>query len=279
MSDCSLRTPYISKLEGSGFQPGQSVLIRGIVLGAGEDQSGRFDINLACGPRPESDEVPLHVSVRQDEKKFVFNTFQGGEWGKEERKSSPYKEGDNVDIRIRAHDNKFEVIVNQKELCTYDYRMPLTSITHLVINGCIDLTGVNWGGKYYAVPYQAGIDGGLRPGKKVYITGVPEKKAERFEINLHTKGDTALHFNPRFSEKAVVRNSQLGGAWGNEEREGKIPFEKDRVFDLVIANESYSFQVFVNGQQFCTFAHRTAPDNIDGLSIKGDIELQGLHVK
>ncbi len=34
-----------------------------------------------------------------------------GEWGKEERKPSPYKEGDNVDIRIRAHDNKFEVSI------------------------------------------------------------------------------------------------------------------------------------------------------------------------
>lgn len=39
-----------------------------------------------------------------------MNTFSNGEWGKEERKSNPYKKGAPFDIRIRAHDDRFQVL-------------------------------------------------------------------------------------------------------------------------------------------------------------------------
>jgi hypothetical protein len=60
---------------------------------------------------------------------------------------------------------------------------------------------------------------------------------------LRRNGDIALHFNPRFDEKHVIRNSLAANEWGNEEREGKNPFEKGVGFDLVIINEQYGFQV------------------------------------
>lgn len=41
--------------------------------------------------------------------KIVLNTFSNGEWGKEERKSNPFKRGEAFDIRIRAHDDRFQV--------------------------------------------------------------------------------------------------------------------------------------------------------------------------
>jgi hypothetical protein len=56
-----------------------------------------------------------------------------------------------------------------------------------------------------------------------------------------------FHFNPRFSDKAVVRNGQTTtGEWGNEEREGKFPFHKNTGFDLVVHNEPYSIQVHMS---------------------------------
>lgn len=41
----------------------------------------------------------------------------------------------------------------------------------------------------------------------------------------------------------MIRNSLISNEWGNEEREGKIPFEKAVGFDLEIKNEEYAFQV------------------------------------
>uniref|UniRef100_A0A915N872 Galectin domain-containing protein n=1 Tax=Meloidogyne javanica TaxID=6303 RepID=A0A915N872_MELJA len=189
---------------------------------------------------------------------IVYNTFAKGEWGKEERKSNPYKKGDDIDIRIRAHDSKFTIFADQKEIKEYEHRVPLSSVTHFSIDGDILVTHIHWGGKYYPVPYESGIVGeGFAPGKTMLIFGTPEKKGKRFHINLLRKnGDIALHFNPRFDEKAIVRNSLIANEWGNEEREGKLPLEKGIGFDLKIVNEEYAFQIFLNEERFCSYAHR-----------------------
>ncbi|KAK6038941.1 galactoside-binding lectin [Cooperia oncophora] len=94
------------------------------------------------------------------------------------------------------------------------------------------------------VPYESGIASGFPIDKTLLIFGTVEKKAKRFNINLlRRNGDIALHFNPRFDEKAVIRNALAANEWGNEEREGKMPFEKGVGFDLAIKNEAYAFQV------------------------------------
>lgn len=89
------------------------------------DESQRFTINLHEKSADFSgNNVPLHISVRFDEGKvlytesvcvnvlqIVLNSFSAGEWGKEERKSLPFKKGDSFDFRIRAHDDRFQVCV------------------------------------------------------------------------------------------------------------------------------------------------------------------------
>uniref|UniRef100_A0A915NNE0 Galectin n=1 Tax=Meloidogyne floridensis TaxID=298350 RepID=A0A915NNE0_9BILA len=217
--------PYRSKLTEQ-FEPGQTLILKG----------------------------------KTAEDSIVYNTFAKGEWGKEERKSNPYKKGDDIDIRIRAHDSKFTIFADQKEIKEYEHRVPLSSVTHFSIDGDILVTHIHWGGKYYVrrpVPYESGIVGeGFAPGKTMLIFGTPEKKGKRFHINLLRKnGDIALHFNPRFDEKAIVRNSLIANEWGNEEREGKLPLEKGIGFDLKIVNEEYAFQIFLNEERFCSYAH------------------------
>lgn len=44
--------------------------------------------------------------------------------------------------------------------------------------------------------------------------------------------DVVFHFNPRFNEQTIVRNSNLGGYWGPEEREGGFPFVQGRRFEV-----------------------------------------------
>ncbi|CAP32240.2 Protein CBR-LEC-2 [Caenorhabditis briggsae] len=268
--------PYRSKLT-EPFEPGQTLIVKGKT---GED-SIRFTVNLHTATADFSgNDVPLHISVRFDEGKLVFNTFAKGEWGKEERKSNPYKKGDDIDIRIRAHDSKFQIFVDQKEVKEYEHRVPLSSITHFTIDGDVLVNYIHWGGKYYPVPYESGLAAeGLAPGKTLTVFGIPEKKAKRFHINLLKKnGDIALHFNARFDEKHVVRNSLINSAWGNEEREGKMPFEKAVGFDLEILNEPYAFAITVNGERFASYAHRLSPDEVNGLQIGGDVEITGIQI-
>ncbi|VDM51989.1 unnamed protein product, partial [Angiostrongylus costaricensis] len=296
--------PYRSLLQEK-IEPGQTLIIKGSTI----DESQRFTINLHCKSADFSgNDVPLHISVRFDEGKIVMNTFANGEWGKEERKSCPIKKGDSFDIRIRAHDDRFQVVIDQKEFKDYEHRLPLSSVTHLSIDGDLYLNHVHWGGKYYPVPYESGIASGFQVDKTLLIFGTVEKKAKRFNVNLLRKnGDIALHFNPRFDEKAyncsgsrfvvkydvvtklkinvefffqaVVRNALQANEWGNEEREGKMPFEKGVGFDLAIKNESFAFQIFVNGERFTSFAHRSDPNDISGLQIQGDIELTGIQIQ
>ncbi|VDN59490.1 unnamed protein product [Dracunculus medinensis] len=240
--------PYRSQLQEK-IEPGQTLIVKGSTI----DESQRFTLNLHCKTADFSgNDVPLHMSIRFDEGKIVLNTFSNGEWGKEERKSNPFKRGEAFDIRIRAHDDRFQISCDQKEFKNYEHRLPLSSITHLSVDGDLYLNQVHWGGKYYA---------------------------KRFLINLLKKnGDIALHFNPRFDEKVVVRNALQSNEWGNEEKEGKMPFEKGVGFDLSIKNEEYAFQIFVNDVRFASFAHRSDPHDISGLQIQGDLELTGIQI-
>uniref|UniRef100_A0A0N5BK44 Galectin n=1 Tax=Strongyloides papillosus TaxID=174720 RepID=A0A0N5BK44_STREA len=275
-AESHLPVPYRSKLTDP-FEPGQTLMVKGKTI----PESKRFSINLHAGSAEfDGTDIPFHISIRFDEGKFVFNTFNKGEWMKEERKSNPYKKGSDIDIRIRAHDNRFVIYADQKEIHEYEHRVPLSTITHFSVDGDVDLQQVTWGGKYYPVPYESGITGdGLVPGKSLVIHGIPEKKGKSFTINLlNENGDVALNFNSKTSDKHIVRNARIGGEWGNEEKEGKSPLQKGVGFDLEIKNEPYSFQIFINGHRFATFAHRVNPDGIKGLQINGDVEITGIQL-
>ncbi|VDK83095.1 unnamed protein product [Cylicostephanus goldi] len=51
-----------------------------------------------------------------------------------------------------------------------------------------------------------------------------------------------VHGSHTVASLQIIRNSYKGGIWGNEEREGPFPFEKNHGFDLKIENEPYSIQ-------------------------------------
>lgn len=112
------------------------------------------------------------------------------------------------------------------------------------------------------------------------VYGTPT--GNRFEINfVAANGNILFHFNPRIDEGVVVRNSEVGSEWQKEEREGGNPFKKGTAFDLVIVNEPYSIQVFVDNKRFATFAHRTGSPSHDYAicRIDGELELTGLEFK
>lgn len=72
----------------------------------------------------------------------------------------------------------------------------------------------------------------------------------RFNINLKCGGDTAFHFDARFSfgsdRNVIVRNSQQNGSWGPEERQSPyFPFNYNQFFDMIILVEHACIKVFV----------------------------------
>ena len=73
----------------------------------------------------------------------------------------------------------------------------------------------------------------------------------RFAINFkvadHKMSDVAFHFNPRFREQQVVRNSYVGQNWGREERsQSHFPFQPGQKFDMMIVIEQKKFKVIIN---------------------------------
>uniref|UniRef100_F6W6J0 Galectin n=1 Tax=Equus caballus TaxID=9796 RepID=F6W6J0_HORSE len=89
------------------------------------------------------------------------------------------------------------------------------------------------------------------------VRGGPcELPTPRFHINLRSGSDIAFHLNPCFEENAVVRNTQINGSWGLEEKilPGKM--------------------VDGDGQHLCDYEHRLQNlPSINKLDVVGDIQL------
>jgi hypothetical protein len=110
-----------------------------------------------------------------------------------------------------------------------------------------------------SAPGKQFVPGGLFPGRLVYITATPGPT--QFAVNLRHQdgaGDIAFHFNPRLKDGVVVRNSNLGGSWGAEERtQPSFPFHAGQQFQMIILCEQTGFKVAVNGQHFVEYKSRT----------------------
>ncbi|KAM6973015.1 galectin-4-like [Aplochiton taeniatus] len=131
------------------------------------------------------------------------------------------------------------------------------------------------------VPYSNMIPGGMSSKRTIIIRGMVPYGADRMSINFMVSGsrEIAFHMNPRVREGMVVRNSMIGGVWGQEERELSLnPFMEGQYFDMSIRCGNQRFKVFVNGQHMCDFFHRyQAFTQIDMLEITGDVQISYIH--
>lgn len=118
----------------------------------------------------------------------------------------------------------------------------------------------------------------------ITIDGHPTFFANRFDVNLvigdsvnvnNEHNDIALHFNPRFHEHYVIRNSRQNGAWQMEEWAPKtLPFKQGKKFSIMILVEVTGFKVAVDNHHFIEFRHRLPYELACLLHIKGDVQIE-----
>jgi hypothetical protein len=269
------RIPFKTRIS-EPFKEGQTIHAVGKIA----SDPKRIDFNFHKGGDEDAD-MPLHLSIRFDEGlfagKIVYNTYRQNNWTEnEQRISSPYKAGEDFDIRVRILGGKYQVFGNRREVGTFEQRQPLEGVDHVSITGSLDRLRVfHYGGAIFSNPYAAIAK--LAPGKRLDISALPTGK--RVNINLYRAGgEYALQVSIRYNEGAVVRNAMSGNVWGEEEREGGFPLSKNEIFDLTIVNEQFSFQIFLNGKRFTTFAHRGSPNDIETLQIDGTVEVHTVTV-
>ncbi|XP_050559713.1 32 kDa beta-galactoside-binding lectin [Spodoptera frugiperda] len=123
----------------------------------------------------------------------------------------------------------------------------------------------------YPIPF------GLYPGRIIRVTGSVPSCATRFHFNfqcgpkMFPGEDIAFHFNPRFSQKCVVRNHYECSKWGVEEISDTLPITAGDSFEALIHIYYYLFKVEVNGKVVCEFKHRIPYRKVTHMGIEGDV--------
>ncbi|KAM9456258.1 galectin-9-like [Clarias gariepinus] len=131
----------------------------------------------------------------------------------------------------------------------------------------------------YVLPYKTILQGGLYPGRVITVNGFVNHNADRFCINLSCTSGIAFHFNPRFNDNVVVRNSLMNGCWGHEEKSGGLPFYRGQQFTVSITCDTQCYRISVNGIQMFTYNHRYfLLQQIDILEVDGNISVSSVTV-
>ncbi|XP_039363958.1 galectin-9-like [Mauremys reevesii] len=286
--------PFTGPIPG-GLRDGFMVIISGTVLPACD----RFQIDFQCGSCPyPQDDIIFHFNPRFEEGGYVVcNTFERQNWGREERNyAMPFFKSHPFEIRVLVKCDSFQVAVNGNPFVQYNHRIPFTRGNYISVSGGVDVAIISFQDNVslgtwcpraagilqtYPVPYHTSIFGGLYPSRSLTITGTIPLHADRFHVNLKWGEHVAFHLNPRFSEKTIVRNSQLHQSWGPEERglPGGMPLLPGQSFTIWILCEAHCFTVSVNGQHQFQYNHRVPNlQQIDRLEVEGDVTLTCVQV-
>ncbi|XP_036451143.1 galectin-9-like isoform X2 [Colossoma macropomum] len=296
------RLPFTGCIQG-GLYEGKTITLTGRVLPGAE----RFHVNFQCGTVGSAD-IALHFNPRYSRNSgfVVCNTLQNSSWGTEERsRQMPLPRGSGFILTFLVNRDSYTIIVNGAHFMEYLHRLPVSRVNALSVDGGVEIDSIAFqnpatscvqqtscvpqlGFLYqapppysppqnYAMPYKTIMQGGLYPGKTIIVQGFINHDADRFCINLRFNSGLAFHFNPRFSENAVVRNSLLQDRWGPEEKTGGMPFYRGQPFSVTIVCDTQCYRIMVNGIQMFTYNHRYfLLQQIDILEVEGNVSLNSV---
>ncbi|XP_033734568.1 galectin-4-like [Pecten maximus] len=250
----------------NGLQPGKVVTVIGKCVG-----DDRIVINFQS---EDGNNKALHFNPRPEQGVVVRNSFRDGSWEDEERDqpSFPFSTGVDFCITFVVTDNCFKILVNGDKFCNFNHRLSHGDGSHLQLGGA-DFHEVQVLDRY-THGHNTSLPGGLKVGKGIRVLGVCQDDAG-FSLNFMCGNDIAFHFNPRPTEGTVVRNSQLGGGWGEEERGGDgFPFETGAIFDAMFFCSNDEFTVYVNNKEYITYGHRCDFSAVSDFQVHGNVDVK-----
>uniref|UniRef100_A0A8C7L179 Galectin n=1 Tax=Oncorhynchus kisutch TaxID=8019 RepID=A0A8C7L179_ONCKI len=302
------RVPFTGCIQGA-LHEGKTITVTGRVLPGAQ----RFHVNLQCGSRGNPD-IALHFNPRYDSflDVVICNTMQHSKWGSEEREYfATMTRGANFTLMFLVNKDSYSIIVNGAPFMEYLHRLSFSRVDTISVDGGVEVQSIAFSNPAvtspppqpgypghphsapppytaqppytpkpsFVVPYKNIMAGGLYPGRNITIQGVVNHNADKFCINLRFNSGVAFHFNPRFNENVVVRNSLLKEQWGPEERTGGMPFYRGQPFMVIIMCDTQCYRVMVNGALMFSYNHRHFLfQQIDILEVEGDVSLSAVLV-
>ncbi|KAF5902410.1 galectin-9-like isoform X2, partial [Clarias magur] len=218
---------------------GKTITLTGRVLAGAEE----FCVNLQCGSNASSD-IALHFNPRYKGHSghVVCNTLQNSRWGSEQwSKLTQLPRGSDFTLTFLVKRDSYSVIINGAHFLDFLHRVPVSRVSVISVDGGVAITSISFQNPVTSsvaqpsfgckvLPYKTILQGGLYPGRVITVRGSVNHEAEWFCINLSYNSGIALHFNSRFNDNVVVRNSLIKGSWGKEEKSGGLPFYRGQQF-------------------------------------------------
>lgn len=127
--------PYVGPLR---VFPGTLVKING----RARPNATRFAINLQTGPSLNPrDDLALHLSPCFTPPRIVRNSLRQGAWGLEEAwgNGTVLNPHQPFEIMILTTPDQFNIAINGAHYCEFKHRMPYPEISHLTIDGDVDI--------------------------------------------------------------------------------------------------------------------------------------------
>ncbi|XP_074119775.1 galectin-9-like isoform X2 [Sminthopsis crassicaudata] len=309
--------PFSGPIQG-GLKDGHEIIVNGSVLQTG---GNRFAVNFQCGFTGNNIAFHFNPRFENGGYVVCNTKTFGSWGPEERKMQMPFQKGTPFEIRFQVQNEAFIVSVNGNYFVPYLHRMPFHKVDNISIEGIVQVSyitfqppnyawppapstvitqtiypGINsvpplpsappfpnsmYTSQLYPLPFSAMIAGGLYPSRNIIVSGSILLTANMFTINLRCGNDIAFHLNPRFTEKAVVRNTKINHSWGSEERSlpSFMPFIQGQPFTVHIRCEMHCLKVSVNGQHQFDYNHRMKNLScINQLEVSGDIQLTHVQV-
>ncbi|XP_011496371.1 PREDICTED: uncharacterized protein LOC105360997 [Ceratosolen solmsi marchali] len=131
--------PYVGEVE-DGLTPGKMVKVQGKV----PPESTRFAINYQLGPTLNPrDDIALHVSPRFHDGFVTRNHIKSMTWGPEENEGPMWiQPGTDFEIIILCEYECYKIAINGRHFTEFAHRLPYSQVTHLVIDGEVEVTAI-----------------------------------------------------------------------------------------------------------------------------------------